>query len=148
MKKRPYIMVVDDDREMLEMLKRTLKLEGYDVTTAVDGSSALALIGENRLDLVILDIMMSELNGFQVRELIRQHCSVPVITLTARCKANPLPKKRVAGADDYVRMPFHTSELVAHVEFKLRRAGSPATEAISASPTDWEGEYASLPQLA
>ena len=128
MKKRPYIMVVDDDREMMSMLKRILKLEGYDVTTAVDGSSALALPGEHRLDLVILDSMMPELNGFQVLELIRQRCSVPVITLTARCKVNPSRKDRVAGADDYVRMPFHTRELVAHVEARLRRAGSLVTE--------------------
>ena len=128
MKKRPYIMVVDDNQEMLRMLKHTLNLEGYDVTTAVDGSSALALIGENRLDLVILDIVMPELNGFQVLELVRQHCSVPIIALTARCKVNPLPRARVAGAHDYVRMPFHTRELVAHVEAKLRRAGSLATE--------------------
>jgi len=120
MKGRPYVMVVDDDQEMLRMLNRTLELEGCSVAIAADGSSALALLEEHRLDLVILDIMMPELDGFQVLELIRQRCSVPVIILTARSEVNPLRKALVAGAGDYVSMPFQTRELVANVKAKLR----------------------------
>jgi len=120
MKGRPYVMVVDDDQEMLRMLKRTLKREGYGVATATGSSSALALLEERRLDLVILDILMPELDGFQVVELIRQRCSVPIIMLTARSEVDSLRKALAAGANDYVRMPFQTRELVTCVKAKLR----------------------------
>jgi len=121
MKEHPYVMVVDDDQEMVRMLNRTLELEGYSVAIATDGSSALSLLEAHRLDLVILDIMMPELDGFQVLELIRQRCSVPVIVLTARSEVNPLRRALVAGAGDYVSMPFQTRELVDRVKAKLRR---------------------------
>lgn len=121
MKERPYVMVVDDDQEMVRMLNRTFELEGYSVAIATDGSSALTLLEAHRLDLVILDIMMPELDGFQVLELIRQRCSAPVIVLTARSEVNPLRRALVAGAGDYVSMPFQTRELVDRVKAKLRR---------------------------
>ena len=70
MMKRPYVMVVDDDREMLRVLSRTLKREGYGVATATDGGSALATLEKRKPDLVVLDIMMPELDGFQVLDLI------------------------------------------------------------------------------
>jgi len=115
-------MVVDDGQEMLRVLKRTFELEGYSVGIATDGSSALALLGERSPDLVILDIMMPGLDGFEVLDLIRQRSNVPVIMLTARCEVTSLQKALVAGADDYVRKPFRTRELVARVRAKLRRA--------------------------
>ena len=122
MKKRPYIMVVDDDQEILQMLKRILELEGYGVAIAADGSSALALLEECKPDLVILDIMLPGLDGYQVLSLIRQHSDVPVIMLTARCEVTSLRKALALGADDYVRKPFRTRELVARIQAKLRRA--------------------------
>jgi len=123
MKNHPNIMVVDDNQEMLRMLKRTLELEGYDVATAADGSSALALLEEWKPDLVILDIMMPGLDGFQVLDLIRQRSNIPVIMLTARREVTTLRDALALGADDYVRKPFATRELVARVRAKLRRAG-------------------------
>ncbi len=108
MKKNQLILVIDDDREMLRVLKRMLELQGYDVTTAADGRSAMALLEEHRPDLVILDTMMPEFDGFQVLYLIRQHSDVPVIMLSARCKVTTLRDALVLSADDYMRKPCHT----------------------------------------
>ena len=122
MKKHPNIMVVDDDLEMLRLVKRTLELEGHDVTVAADGSSALMLFRDREPDLVILDIMMPGPDGFQVLELIRQRSNIPVLMLTARCEVASLDKALALGADDYVRKPFRPLELMARVQAKLRRA--------------------------
>lgn len=122
MKKHPYIMVVDDEQTMLRLLKRTLEPEGYRVIVADNGSSALALLKEHKTDLVILDIMMPGLDGFQVLDLIRQRSSVPVIMLTARGEVTTLRDALFVGADDYVRKPFHRLELLARIRAKLRRA--------------------------
>ena len=122
MKNRPYIMVVDDDREILQMLKCILELEGYGVAIVADGGSALALLQKCKPDLVILDIMLPGLDGYQVLSLIRQHSDVPVIMLTVRCEVASLHKALALGADDYVRKPFRTRELMARIQAKLRRA--------------------------
>ena len=127
MKKRPHIMVVDDDREMLRMLERTLELEGYDVTVAADGSSALALLDDCKPDLVILDIMMPSPDGYQVLDSMRQRSDAPVIMLTARREVASLDKALALGADDYVRKPFGKGELLARIRAKLRRAGAEVT---------------------
>lgn len=127
MKKYPYIMVVDDEQAILRMLSRTLEPEGYGVILADNGSSALALLEECRLDLVILDIMMPGLDGFQVLDLIRQRSNIPVIMLTARGEVTTLRDALSLGADDYVRKPFGTRELLARIRAKLRRAGAEVT---------------------
>ena len=121
MKSHPYIMVVDDDHEMLRMLNRILKMEGYDVAVADNGRLALALLEKHMPDLVLLDIMMPELNGFQVLDLIRQRCNIPVIMLTGRCEVTTLQKSLDLGADDYVKKPFSTRELLARIRAKLRQ---------------------------
>ena len=127
MKKHPYIMVVDDEQTILNLLKRTLEPEGYGVVTAADGRSALALLEEHKPDLVILDIMMPGLDGFQVLDIIRQRSDVPVIMLTARREVNTLRDALALGADDYVRKPFHRGELVARIRAKLRRVDPEVT---------------------
>ena len=126
-KKRPYIVVVDDDPEMRRMLNSLLKLEGYDVSLAEDGSSAITLLEECRPDLVILDIMMPKLDGFQVLELIRQRTNIPVIMLTAKREVTLLQKALGLGANDYVTKPFITRILVSRIRAKLRRALSEAS---------------------
>ena len=100
--KRPLILAVDDDQEMLKLLQRSLELEGYNVITSLNGNLALALLEEHKPDLVILDIMMPELDGFQVLSLIRQRSNVPVIMLTARNGIDSLERAMAGGADDYV----------------------------------------------
>ena len=124
MVEHPYVMVVDDDQDMLRILSRTLELEGFNVDVAANGSSALALMEECRPDLVVLDVMMPELDGFQVLNLIRQRYSIPVIMLTARCEVTSLQKALALGADDYVTKPFNVRILLARVRAKMRRAGS------------------------
>ena len=127
MKKRPYIMVVDDEQAILRMLSRTLEPEGYGVILADNGRSALELLEEHTPDLIILDIMMPGLDGFQVLGLIRQRFSVPVIMLTAKREVNTARDALSLGADDYVRKPFGKGELLARIRAKLRRAGAEVT---------------------
>ena len=122
MKKRQRIMVVDDSREMLKILERLLDLEGFDVVTAEDGSSALSILDEIIPDLVILDIMMPGLDGYQTLDLLRERSSVPVIMLTAKREVASLQKALLLGADDYVTKPFRSQSLVARIRSKLRRA--------------------------
>jgi DNA-binding response OmpR family regulator len=127
MEKHTCIMVVDDEQAILRMLSRTLEPEGYGVILADNGRSALELLEECRPDLVILDIMMPGLDGFQVLDLIRQRSNIPVIMLTARCEVTTLHDALCLGADDYVRKPFRKGELLARIRAKLRRAGAEVT---------------------
>ena len=122
MKKHSCIMTVDDDQGVLKLLKRVLEPEGYDVIVADNGTVGLELFEEYMPDLIILDIMMPGLDGFRVLGLIRQHISVPVIMLSAKREVDTVRDALVLGADDYVRKPFHTQELLARVKAKLRRA--------------------------
>ena len=123
MEKHPVILAVDDNEQMLKLLRVNLTVEGYSIVTASNGISALELLEEYEPDLVILDIMMPGLDGFQVLDLIRQRSNVPVIMLTARSEATTLRDALVLGADDYVRKPFSILELTARVRAKMRRAG-------------------------
>ena len=127
MKKHTRIMVVDDEQTILRMLTRTLEPEGYDIITTDNGRSALELLDKHGPDLVILDIMMPGLNGFQVLDRIRQRSNVPIIMLTARVEVTTLRDALALGADDYVRKPFGRGELLARIRAKLRRAGPEVT---------------------
>ena len=127
MKKCPCLLVVDDDQIILTLLARTLEPEGYDVVVAENGEAALELLDKHEPDLVILDIMMPGLNGFQVLDLIRQRSNIPVIMLTARREVTAVRDALTVGADDYVRKPFHTRELLARIRAKLRRASQEVT---------------------
>lgn len=122
MEKRKSILIVDDDRDILEMVKLALELEGCDVVTAADGETGLALMEKYIPNLVILDVMMPGLDGFQVLDIIRQRSDVPVIMLTARCEIPVMGKALILGADDYVRKPFSMRELLARIQAKLRRS--------------------------
>ncbi len=122
MKMRPLIMAVDDEPVILMLLKRTLESGGYDVIVATDGNSALILLNERQPDLVLLDIMMPELDGFQVLERLRPHSDVPVIMLTAKDEVDSVRNALALGADDYVRKPFSPRELLARIQARLRRS--------------------------
>jgi len=127
MEKQPLILAVDDQELVLKLLRVNLSLEGYHVVTASNGMSALELLEEYEPELVILDIMMPGLDGFQVLNLIRQRCNVPVIMLTAKCEETTLRDALVLGADDYITKPFSILELAARVRAKLRRAETAVT---------------------
>ena len=127
MKRHTSIMVVDDEQAILRLLSHTLEPEGYGVIVAADGGSALTQLDDCRPDLVILDIMMPGLDGFKVLNLIRQHSNVPVIMLTGSVEVTTVRDALALGADDYVRKPFRTQELLARIRAKLRRAGPEVT---------------------
>jgi two-component system response regulator VicR len=116
-------MVVDDEKEIRNFLTRALEREGYSVVVSPDGRTALAMMQEHQPDLVILDIMMPDLDGFQVLDIIRQRSNVPVIMLTGRGEMTTLHAALGLGADDFVRKPFHMRELLARIKAKLRRSG-------------------------
>jgi two-component system, OmpR family, alkaline phosphatase synthesis response regulator PhoP len=116
------ILVIEDDPSIVRGLRQNLVFEGYDVHIAVDGQTGLELAVEKRPDLVLLDVMLPRLNGFEVlRELRRLDLEVPVIMLTA--KGEELDKVRGLdlGADDYITKPFGLQELLARVRAVLRR---------------------------
>lgn len=127
-------MVVDDDQNMLKLLNRTLELEGFDTIVVADGDSALTLLAEINPDLVILDIMMPGLDGFQTLDLIREHSDVPVIILTARHEVTMMQKALSLGADDYVRKPFSTRALIARIRAKLRRVRKEVLQPLKKKP--------------
>ena len=115
------ILVIEDDPYMLQLLKRTLEIEGYDVYLAIDGVYGMSVLRETKPDLVLLDIMMPGPDGYQVLDSIR-HCSeVPVIMVTAKTEVDSVTYALNLGADDYIRKPFRPQELVARVKAKLRR---------------------------
>jgi DNA-binding response OmpR family regulator len=122
MKKRTCIMAIDDEEAILRLLKNILEEKGYDFVGATSGYAAFSLWRERQPDLIILDIMMPDLDGFQILNLIRRQSDVPVIMLTGRSEVTALRDSVEIGADDYIRKPFYPLELVARVRAKLRRA--------------------------
>ncbi len=121
MEKQPCIMAVDDEPSVLRVLQLTLESAGFDVILAANGDSALELLRRHKPDLVLLDVMMPGLDGFQVLNQIREQYSIPVIMLTARREVTTLRDSLMIGADDFVTKPFSTLELTARIRAKLRR---------------------------
>lgn len=117
----PRVLLVDDDRKLLSLLERGFRFEGFDVRTATRGAHGLALARSDRPDVVVLDIGMPDLNGFEVCRRIRTDLDVPVIMLTARDEVEDKVQALGLGADDYLSKPFAFDELVARVHALLRR---------------------------
>lgn len=115
------VLVVDDDPEIVSLLKRGLAYEGYRVDTASDGAEALAKAREHEPDLVILDIMMPGIDGIEVSKRLRQASDVPILMLTARATVADRVAGLNSGADDYLVKPFAFDELLARVRVQLRR---------------------------
>ena len=121
---RPHILVVDDDKDITGFLATSLRVEGFDVTVAHDGATALELVRQQEPDLVVLDLMMPDVDGMEVTRRLRADpmtSTLPIIILTAKGQT---PDKVVglrAGADDYLVKPFDTLELLARIETTLRR---------------------------
>lgn len=115
------ILVVDDDREIVDSIGIFLAGEGYKVLKAYDGLEALEMLSENQVHLIILDIMMPKLDGIKTLMKLRQSRNVPVILLSAKSEDADKIFGLTAGADDYVTKPFNPSELMARVRSQLRR---------------------------
>jgi two-component system alkaline phosphatase synthesis response regulator PhoP len=115
------ILVVDDDVKTTELVKIYLKRDGYKVFTAYDGIEAIRLAKESHPDLIVLDLMLPGLDGFEVFRVLRSNSDVPVIMLTARTTEQDRLAGLDLGADDYVTKPFSPKELAARVRAVLRR---------------------------
>lgn len=123
------IMVVDDDEKITALIKRSLVFEGYAVMTASNGAEALKLILQEEPDLIILDVMMPVLDGWEVVRRIREGgLALPVLMLTAKDEVQDRVKGLELGADDYLVKPFALEELLARVRALLRRAGDKVAE--------------------
>jgi two-component system OmpR family response regulator len=117
------ILVVEDDQNLLATLKYNLLKEGYQVDTAVDGAQALEIARSEKAELIILDVMLPKLSGFEVCRILRKEMTVPILMLTAKTEEIDKIVGLEIGADDYMTKPFSMRELLARVRAMLRRAG-------------------------
>lgn len=115
------ILVCDDEREIVEALAIYLRNEGYTVYTASNGAEALALMADETIHLVVMDLMMPVMDGMQATLRLRQTSNVPVIMLTAKTEDTDTILGLSVGADDYIAKPFKPLELIARVKAQLRR---------------------------
>ncbi len=118
------ILVVDDDRPSLKLISFLLREEGYTVSIAQDGQTALNRIQQELPDLVILDVMMPHIDGFEVCRRIRRMAKIPIIFLSAKGLIDDRVMGLKEGGDDYLVKPFDPKELLARVEAVLRRSGT------------------------
>lgn len=117
------LLVVEDDRDIALALRVLFRAAGYDVTEAPDGRTAMRAFHDHRPDLVVLDVGLPELDGWQVLERIRDQSDTPVLVLSARGEEADKVRGLRGGADDYLTKPFGNRELVARVQALLRRSG-------------------------
>ena len=115
------ILVVDDNREIVYSISELLKYEGYNVVKAYDGMEALEAVEANKIDLILLDVMMPRLNGLSALMKLREHHKIPVIILSAKTEESDKVSGLVLGADDYISKPYNSAELIARVKAQLRR---------------------------
>lgn len=115
------ILIVDDDLHIRELLKLLLTTEGFDVYEAVDGIDALDRLEHVQVDLVVLDIMMPNMDGWELCQEIRQFYELPILMLTAKRETSEKLKGFAMGTDDYLAKPFEPLELVARVKALLKR---------------------------
>ncbi|MBN1371767.1 MAG: response regulator transcription factor [Anaerolineaceae bacterium] len=127
--KNRSILVVDDEERMVRFIRLNLEHDGFQVISAFRGQQAIDAIREDMPDLVLLDVMMPDLDGFEVLKIVRETSNVPVIMLTAKGEEDDRVRGLELGADDYVTKPFSPRELVSRVRAVLRRteATNPAT---------------------
>jgi len=119
------ILIVDDEPGLRELVRINLEHEGFDVIQAENGAQGLDMIREQYPDLVILDVMMPEMDGWEVCRRLREFSQVPVLMLTARVQSQDIVTGLNSGADDYLLKPFNMDELMARVRALLRRVPSP-----------------------
>jgi len=128
----PRILVVDDEPQIVDLLRSYLRRDGFTVEQAVDGEAALAAFGRLRPDLVILDLMLPKVDGREVCRRIRDASHTPIIMLTARDEETDKLLGLELGADDYITKPFSPREVVARVRAVLRRGTREATDLVRA----------------
>ncbi|MBX3081603.1 MAG: response regulator transcription factor [Anaerolineae bacterium] len=121
MRARPLLLVVEDEIRVSRYLRSSLQMLGYDVLVAEDGVKALELVQGNMPDLMLLDLRLPRMNGFEVLENVRRQFDMPIIVLTANAAEDDKVKALMMGADDYLTKPFGTRELQARIVAVMRR---------------------------
>jgi DNA-binding response OmpR family regulator len=129
------IMVVDDEKRLVSLVESYLTQEGYRVVTAYNGAEALTVAQKEKPDLIILDVMMPEMDGYEFMRRHRAEANTPIILLTARVDDEEKVIGLEVGADDYITKPFRPRELMARVKAVLRRVGErePAAKVLKAA---------------
>ena len=133
------IMVVDDDGNICELLRLYLEKEGFETVTVSDGAKAVELFDTEKPDLMLLDVMMPKLDGWQVCREIRKKSQCPIIMITAKGEVFDKVLGLELGADDYVVKPFETKEVIARIKAVLRRSG--ISEAKKERKVEYDGLY-------
>ena len=118
---KKQILLIDDDHELAELLVDYLDQQGFIVQCCFDGQSGLELAYQNKFDLILLDVMMPKLNGFEVLKALGSEYKTPVLMLTAKGDHDDKVRGLELGADDYLAKPFHHQELLARIQAILRR---------------------------
>jgi DNA-binding response OmpR family regulator len=129
------ILIVEDEPSLIETLDYSLRRQGYEVVTANDGRKALVSARQQQPDLIVLDVMLPGLDGFEVCRILRQEMNVPIIMLTARTEEVDKVVGLEVGADDYLTKPFSMRELIARVKANLRRVRIDREEATNTAGT-------------
>ncbi len=136
------IMVVDDDGNICELLRLYLEKEGFETVTVSDGAKAVELFDTEKPDLMLLDVMMPKLDGWQVCREIRKKSQCPIIMITAKGEVFDKVLGLELGADDYVVKPFETKEVIARIKAVLRRSG--ISEAKKERKVEYDGLYINM----
>jgi DNA-binding response OmpR family regulator len=123
-------LIVDDDRVLADVVAFTLRREGFEVSKAYDGQAALERWAAEQPDLIVLDINLPKLNGFDVCQQIRRHSDTPILLLTVRAEEDDIVRGLELGADDYITKPFSPRQLVARAQAIMRRVGKKTAPSI------------------
>ena len=121
------VLVVDDEPRMIHFIRLNLDHDGYEVIEATSGTEALELLRDRMPDLILLDVMMPDMDGFETLQLLREISTVPVIMLTAKGEEEDRVRGLELGADDYITKPFSPREMVSRVRAVIRRTETPST---------------------
>ena len=132
----PKILLVDDEQSVQKLLAFPLRREGYEVVSALDGQEALDRIKDTTFDLIVLDLMLPHVDGFEVCRQVRARSSVPIIMLTAKAEEIDKVLGLELGADDYITKPFSVREFRSRVKAVLRRAALAKTDDPSREPLE------------
>jgi two-component system KDP operon response regulator KdpE len=124
----PKILVIEDQEDLVNLLHRKLGQEGYQVLSASDGVGGLRILHEQHPDLILLDLMMPRMDGWETCRQVREYSDIPIIVVSALDTIDHKCRGLALGADDYVTKPFNLKELVARISAALRRYGHPSTE--------------------
>ncbi|MFC4800081.1 response regulator transcription factor [Neobacillus sp. GCM10023253] len=138
------ILLVDDETRMLDLLGLYLTPNGYRCIKAESGKQGLIFLQKEKIDLVILDVMMPEMDGWMTCQKIREFSDVPIIMVTARSETADVVKGLKKGADDYITKPFHEAELLARVEALLRRSGQSKDNHLVFKGLEWKEDSVEL----